>query len=115
MLEESVIETLKEFSIESGRIPGLTGVWIDINSKRPRKICALGVKTSRWVTLHGLAFNVNPDLTYFNYIVPCGIDDKEVTSMEKELGKPQDFQKVKKALEKNLFTMFGMISGQLIK
>ena len=108
MLEESVIETLKEFSIESGRIQGLTGVWIDINSKRPRKICALGVKTSRWVTLHGLAFNVNPDLTYFNYIVPCGIDDKEVTSMEKELGQPQDLQKVKKVLEKNLFAMFGM-------
>ncbi|CAN5184476.1 lipoyl(octanoyl) transferase LipB [soil metagenome] len=110
MLEESVIQTLKEFSIESGRIQGLTGVWIDVNGKNPRKICALGVKTSRWVTLHGLAFNVNTDLSYFSHIVPCGIDGKEVTSMEKELDNPQDIEKIKKVLEKNLFTMFGMTS-----
>ncbi len=115
ILEESVIQTLKEFSIESGRIQGLTGVWIDVNGKKPRKICALGVKTSRWVTLHGLAFNVNTDLSYFSHIVPCGIDDKEVTSMEKELDNPQDIEKIKKVLEKNLFTMFGMTSPELIK
>lgn len=76
-LEEAVIQTLAEYHVKSGRIPGLTGVWI--NHEQPenaRKICALGVKTSRWVTMHGFAFNVNPDLHYFDYIVPCGIQEK---------------------------------------
>jgi lipoyl(octanoyl) transferase len=80
-LEESVIQTLGEFGLESGRIKGLTGVWMDME-KHPRKICAFGVKTSRWVTMHGFALNVNPDLSYFNHIVPCGIQDKAVTSMQ---------------------------------
>jgi len=110
MLEESVIKTLKEFSVESGRIDGLTGVWIDIHNEKARKICALGVKTSRWVTLHGLAFNVNTDLSYFNYIVPCGINDKAVTSMEIELKQKQNLSEVKKILEKNIFMLFGMIA-----
>ncbi len=99
-LEEAVILTLQEFSITSGRIPGLTGVWLDVDNEKARKIAALGVKTSRWVTLHGLAFNVNSDLRYFDYIVPCGINDKAVTSMEKELGRSLDLKQVKQILEK---------------
>jgi lipoyl(octanoyl) transferase len=104
LLEESVILTLKDYSIESGRIPGLTGVWLGANAGA-RKICALGVKTSRWVTLHGLAFNVNTDLHYFDYIVPCGISDKAVTSMEKELGGKQDIDEVKNVLRKHLLAL----------
>src|SRR6187402_2302874 len=84
LLEESVIQTLAEFDISAGRIPGLTGVWLDIDDPRKaRKICALGVKTSRWVTMHGFALNINTNLQYFDYIVPCGIQDKAVTSLEK--------------------------------
>lgn len=109
LLEESVIQTLAEFNIIAGRISGLTGVWIDFeDSNKARKICALGVKTSRWVTLHGLAFNVNADLNYFKYIVPCGIDDKAVTSLEKELGNQQDFELVKSILKNKLSGLFEM-------
>lgn len=109
LLEESVIETLAEFNIKAGRINGLTGVWIDYeNANKARKICALGVKTSRWVTLHGLAFNVNTDLNYFKYIVPCGIDDKDVTSLKKELGKQQDLEQVKSILKNKLSGLFEM-------
>jgi lipoyl(octanoyl) transferase len=109
LLEEAVIETLAEFNITAGRIKGLTGVWIDFeNEKSARKICALGVKTSRWVTMHGLAFNVNSDLSYFNKIVPCGINDKAVTSLEKELSATQDFEKVKSILKKKIVALFGM-------
>ena len=87
-LEEAVIRTLAEYGLPAGRIAGLTGVWLDweANAPRPRKICALGVKCSRWVTLHGFALNVNPDLSYFGHIVPCGIPDKAVTSLAQELG-----------------------------
>ncbi|WP_046243998.1 lipoyl(octanoyl) transferase LipB [Hymenobacter terrenus] len=86
-LEEAVIRTLFEYGLNAGRIPGLTGVWLDWeeDAPNPRKICALGVKCSRWVTLHGFALNVNPDLTYFGHIVPCGITDKAVTSLAQEL------------------------------
>lgn len=109
LLEESVIQTLAEFNIMAGRISGLTGVWIDFEDEnKARKICALGVKTSRWVTLHGLAFNVNMDLNYFKYIVPCGIDDKAVTSLEKELGKQQDIEQVKSILKNKLSGLFEM-------
>ena len=113
LLEEAVIRTLHSFSIASGRIVGATGVWLDWqNEKRARKICALGVKTSRWATLHGLALNVNPDLNYFSHIVPCGIQDKAVTSMQKELGARQDFDKVKKNLLHEMATVFDMtLSG----
>ncbi len=104
-LEESVILTLKDFGIPSGRIAGLTGVWLG-EGNHARKICALGVKTSRWITLHGLAFNVNPDLNYFRYIVPCGIADKPVTSMQKELGKDIDLEKVRMVLENHLIQLF---------
>ncbi len=86
-LEEAVIRTLAEYGLNAGRIAGLTGVWLDweAGAPRPRKICALGVKCSRWVTLHGFALNVNPDLAYFGHIVPCGISDKAVTSLAQEL------------------------------
>lgn len=105
-LEESVIRTLQEFGITSGRIAGLTGVWLG-EEDQVRKICALGVKTSRWVTLHGLAFNVNTDLSYFRYIVPCGIADKPVTSMQKELSKEMNLEEVRIVLERHLIELFG--------
>lgn len=106
-LEESVIQTLKEFGIEAGRIAGLTGVWIDI-AQRPRKICAFGVKTSRWITMHGLALNVNPDLTYFNHIVPCGIQDKAVTSLQAELGHEVEIKEVQEILQDKITSLFEM-------
>jgi lipoyl(octanoyl) transferase len=109
LLEEAVILTLQEYYIEAGRIQGLTGVWIDHEKQiNPRKICALGVKTSRWVTMHGLAFNVNTDLDYFNYIIPCGIPDKAVTSMAKELGKMVDISEVEVKLKDNISKLFEM-------
>ncbi len=109
LLEEAIILTLKEYGIEAGRIDGLTGVWIDhIVQKDPRKICAMGVKSSRWVTMHGLAFNINTDLNYFDNIVPCGIDDKAVTSLEKELGAPQEINEVKKVLKEKIRQLFEM-------
>lgn len=108
-LEESVILTLKDFGIEAGRVPGLTGVWINFqDEKRARKICAMGVKTSRWVTMHGLALNVNPDLHYFQNIIPCGIVDKEVTSIEKELGRKVEMAEVEKSLLKHMSLVFDL-------
>ncbi|MFT5336151.1 MAG: lipoyl(octanoyl) transferase [Sphingobacteriales bacterium] len=106
-LEEAVILTLAEYGIASTRLEGLTGVWLDAdNPAKARKICAMGVKCSRWVTMHGFAFNVNANLDYFNNIVPCGITDKAVTSMEKELGEPQDMKAVQKVLIENLCNIF---------
>ncbi|MFM8833321.1 MAG: lipoyl(octanoyl) transferase LipB [Cytophagales bacterium] len=105
LLEESVIQTLKELGIESGRIKGLTGVWLG-EGEQARKICALGVKSSRWVTMHGLAFNVNTNLSYFDYIVPCGIDDKAVTSVAKELGRQVDIASIKSQLSRKLESLF---------
>jgi lipoyl(octanoyl) transferase len=108
-LEESVIGTLKVFGVEAGRIKGLTGVWLDwSNERKARKICALGVKTSRWVTMHGLAMNVNTDLNYFNHIVPCGIQDKSVTSMKKELNSDQNIGRVKDTLKQKIAELFEM-------
>lgn len=107
-LEEAVMLTLAHYGIESGRIPGLTGVWIDgENPLNARKICALGVKCSRWVTMHGFAFNVNTDLEYFNHIIPCGIDDKAVTSMKQELGRTLSVDEVKEVLKRHLCSLFG--------
>ncbi len=106
-LEESVIQTLDEFKLKSGRIAGLTGVWIDI-AKQPRKICAFGVKTSRWVTMHGFALNVNPDLTYFNHIVPCGIQDKAVTSLQVELQREVVLKEVQEILQNKIANVFEM-------
>ncbi|GAB4249064.1 MAG: lipoyl(octanoyl) transferase LipB [Ekhidna sp.] len=108
-LEEAVILTLKEYGIESGRIDGLTGVWLDWeDEKKARKICALGVKSSRWVTMHGFAFNINTNLEYFNYIVPCGIQDKAVTSLQKELGHEVAMKEVESKLKTHLATIFEM-------
>jgi lipoyl(octanoyl) transferase len=107
-LEEAVILTLKEYGIESGRSEGETGVWIESGTEKARKICALGVRSSRWVTMHGFAFNVNPDLDYFGNIIPCGIIDKSVTSMEQELGKKIDIQEVRDKLKAHLESIFEM-------
>ena len=109
LIEEAIILTLADYGIKAGRIEKLTGVWLDHEEQKdPRKICAIGVKTSRWVTMHGFAFNVNTDLDYFNNIVPCGISDKAVTSMEKELGAPQDMQEVQSKVVKHLAELFEM-------
>ncbi|MCH2197324.1 MAG: lipoyl(octanoyl) transferase LipB [Flavobacteriales bacterium] len=105
-LEEAIILTLSEYQIEAGRIDGLTGVWIDGDGETPRKIAALGVKCSRWVTMHGFAFNVNSQLEYFDKIIPCGIDDKAVTSMEKELGRSLDMNDVKEKLSVHIANLF---------
>jgi lipoyl(octanoyl) transferase len=107
LIEEAVIRTLAEYTIPAGRIPGLTGVWIDHLSENARKICAIGVKTSRWVTMHGFAFNINTDLSYFNHIIPCGIQDKAVTSLSKELGKEQNIREVVLRLQRHLEELFG--------
>lgn len=106
-LEQAVIDALKEFGLDPERLPGLTGVWIDIKH-RPRKICAFGVKTSRWITMHGLALNVNPDLSYFNNIVPCGIQDKAVTSLQLELGRSVEVNEVQPILQNKIVDLFEM-------
>jgi len=107
-LEEAVILTLKEYGLESERSKGETGVWFDVGTPKARKICALGVKSSRWVTMHGFAFNVNTDLSYFGNIVPCGIIDKKVTSMQKELGGELDMDEVKNKIKYHLAELFEM-------
>tara|TARA_B100000768_G_scaffold63317_1_gene61284 strand:- start:195 stop:887 length:693 start_codon:yes stop_codon:yes gene_type:complete len=107
-LEEAVILTLADYGIESGRSDGETGVWLESGTENARKICALGVRSSRWVTMHGFAFNVNPDLDYFGNIIPCGIVDKSVTSMQQELGKKVDIQEVRDKLKVHLATIFEM-------
>jgi len=107
-LEESVIRTLMDYDIIADRIDGLTGVWIDVDTSKPRKICALGVKTSRWVTMHGFAFNVRTDLSYYEYIIPCGIDDKAITSLNRELGYEPDMSEVEKKLLTHLSEIFEM-------
>jgi lipoyl(octanoyl) transferase len=107
-LEEAVILTLADYGIKSGRYEGYTGVWLDVDNERARKICAMGVRCSRWVTMHGLAFNVNTDLSYFKNIVPCGIDDKDVTSMERELRFKLDMDEVKQKLKAHIAALFEM-------
>ena len=107
-LEEAVILTLKEYGLETERSPGETGVWFDVGTTKARKICALGVKSSRWVTMHGFAFNVNSDLSYFGNIIPCGIIDKSVTSLQKELGKEVDMNEVRNKLKAHLIELFEM-------
>ena len=106
-IEEAIIMSLSEYGLNSGRIDGLTGVWLDHEEKiNPRKICAIGVKTSRWVTMHGFAFNINAHLDYFNHIIPCGIPDKAVTSMDKELGRKIDFKEVSEVVLSKLEQVF---------
>jgi len=110
-IEEAVIRTLAEYGLEGKRIKGYTGVWLEANDQQPkRKICAIGVHLSRWVSLHGFAFNINTDLRYFDYIIPCGINDKDkmVTSLAEELGKELDVEIVKKQLLKHYSDLFGI-------
>ncbi len=112
LMEEAIILTCSHYGVDAGRIAGLTGVWIDYDENKlprnPRKICAMGVKTSRWVTMHGFALNVNVDLNYFSYIVPCGIADKAVTSLEKEVGKPIDIKELEIVLKNHFTNLFEM-------
>jgi lipoyl(octanoyl) transferase len=109
-LEEAVIQLCTQNGLKAGRIAGLTGVWLDYNNgPAPRKICAMGVKTSRWVTMHGLALNVNTNLAYFDHIVPCGISDKAVTSLQAELGQPQNMAQIKIQLLACLQDAFGFV------
>ena len=106
-LEEAIILTLIDYQIESGRIAGLTGVWVEPeNQEKARKICAMGIRCSRWITMHGFAFNVNTDLSYFKHIIPCGIDDKAVTSLAAELGKQVDMNEIKSILKNHLAQLF---------
>lgn len=111
-LEEAVIGTLEAYGIKAGRIDGLTGVWLDWTDPfKARKICAFGIRASRWVTMHGFAFNVNTDLSYFEHIVPCGIADKGVTCMAKELGGQLDMEEVKARLKLELADLFDVELG----
>ena len=108
-LEEAVILTLGDYGITAGRIAGLTGVWLDWeDARKARKICALGVKSSRWVTMHGFAFNVNADINYFSNIIPCGIDDKAVTSLNQELGHEIAISEVEEKLKNHIGDLFQM-------
>lgn len=108
-LEEAIILTLAEYQIEAGRYPGFTGVWLDQKDPiKARKISAIGVKVSRWITLHGFAFNINTDLSFFDQIFPCGISDKAVTSLSKELGREVDINEVKDILKVNLANIFDL-------
>jgi len=106
LLEEAVIMTLQEYGIIAQRMEGQTGVWLGVGSIQVRKICAMGVKSSRWVTMHGLGFNVNSDLRYFDHIIPCGISDKSVTSMANELGEEVDMKELSNKLLVNLANLF---------
>jgi len=108
LLEEVIIRTLAEYGVKGDRLPGATGVWLDPdNPLKARKICAMGIRCSRWITMHGWAFNVNADLDYFQHIVPCGITDKAVTSLNKELGLDTvPINEVKEYLKKHLKTLF---------
>ena len=106
LLEEAVIMTLQEYGIIAQRMEGQTGVWLGVGSIEARKICAMGVKSSRWVTMHGLGFNVNSDLRYFDHIIPCGISDKSVTSMANELGEKVDMKELSNKLLVNMSNLF---------
>ncbi|HEX7414248.1 MAG TPA: lipoyl(octanoyl) transferase LipB, partial [Bacteroidia bacterium] len=106
LLEETIINVLAEYSIIAERSNGETGVWLDAETPHARKICAIGVHCSRWVTKHGLAFNINTDMNYFSHIVPCGISDKAVTSLQKELGRAVDIQEVKQKIKKHFAQVF---------
>lgn len=108
-LEEAIILTLEEYGVDAGRIDSLTGVWVDYKEQiNPRKICAFGVRASRWVTMHGFALNINADLSYFNNIVPCGISDKAVTSLDKEIGRSVELSEVEDKISEHLASLFEM-------
>lgn len=106
-LEEVIIRTIAEYGLKGERSQGETGVWLDVGKPYARKICAMGVKASRWVTIHGFALNVNTDMKYFEYIIPCGITDKQVTSLKRELEKDVDIEEVKSKIKKHFTDVFG--------
>lgn len=107
LLEETIILTLDEYGVKAGRSQGETGVWIDVdNIFKARKICAMGVRCSRWVTMHGWGFNVNSNLEYFSNIIPCGIQDKSVTSLNKEIGEDVDMSEIKEKVKKHFCSLF---------
>lgn len=109
LLEEAVIRTLAEYGISAGRYEGYTGVWLDADDEtKARKICAMGIRCTRWISMHGIAFNIQNDLSYFDYIVPCGIDDKAVTSLEKEIDRKVPLAEVQTKLTAHLSDIFGM-------
>ncbi|KRO59372.1 MAG: octanoyltransferase [Cryomorphaceae bacterium BACL7 MAG-120910-bin2] len=112
-LEDVIIDTLAEYGLKGDRSPGETGVWLDVGTPFARKICAMGVRASRWVTMHGWAFNVNTDLTYFQHIVPCGITDKAVTSLHLELERPVDEVEVKAKVLGHFARHFQVEIGQV--
>jgi lipoyl(octanoyl) transferase len=101
-MEDAVINLLADYGLHGERSKGETGVWLDVGKPNARKICAIGVRCSRWVTMHGFAFNVNTDLNYFKYIIPCGITDKDVTSLQAEVGRELDYEVVKEELKVHL-------------
>lgn len=107
-LEEVVIRTIEEYGIKGERLEGATGVWIEAHTPRARKICAIGIRCSRFVTMHGFALNVNTDLNYFHYINPCGFRDKGVTSIAQELGREISLQEVKERVKHHFVDLFGM-------
>ena len=108
-LEEVIIMTLAEYGLTGDRSPGETGVWLDPGIKgKERKICAIGIRCSRWITMHGLAFNVNTNLDYFNNIIPCGIMNKQVTSLQKELNREMNFEEVKNKVKNNFAKVFNV-------
>lgn len=108
-LEEVIILTLADYGLKGERSKGETGVWLDPGIRgKERKICAMGVRCSRWITMHGFALNVNTDLNYFNFIIPCGIQNKQVTSLQKELGREVDFEEAKDRVKKNFEKVFGV-------
>jgi lipoyl(octanoyl) transferase len=112
LLEQSVIDLLQEYHIEAGRSPGETGVWLDPDMpRRARKICAMGVRCSRWITMHGLALNVNTDLHYFDFIIPCGIQGKQVTSMQREIGHTISLEEVKNKWVKHFLHRLSEATG----
>ena len=106
LLEDTIILTLAEYDVKAERSSGETGVWLDVGTPFARKICAMGVRASRWVTMHGFAFNINAHLDYFNNIIPCGISDKAVTSLDQELGKTMDFEEVSAKVLDHLTEVF---------
>ena len=105
-IEEVIIRTLVEYGIKATRLKGATGVWLDADNQNARKICAIGVRVSRGITMHGFAFNINTDLKYFSYINPCGFTDKGVTSLQKELGRVVDMTEVKGKIKKHFQDIF---------
>jgi lipoyl(octanoyl) transferase len=108
-IEEVMIRTCSNYGIQAGRSPGETGVWLDAGKKgRERKICAIGIRCSRWITMHGFAFNINTDLGYFTNIIPCGIFNKQVTSLERELGQRVDMEEAKERVQRNFEEVFGV-------